>query len=72
MENEVDLVVMMNSLEVELPDGTTINPEATIHVVGDPGLTAISKYVGLPAAAAAHLILEGKVTETGLRIPTFE
>ena len=71
-ENEVDLCVMMNQLEVELPDGSIINPEATIHVVGEPHMTAISKYVGLPAAAAAQIMLEGNLNEKGLRIPTFE
>lgn len=55
-----------------MPDGSIINPEATIHVVGEPNMTAISKFVGLPAAAAAQIILEGNLNETGLRIPTFE
>ena len=44
--------------------------QSSLVVKGEDSVhTAMAKTVGLPLGIAAKLILEGKITETGLHIP---
>ncbi|MGD8396170.1 MAG: saccharopine dehydrogenase C-terminal domain-containing protein [Candidatus Eiseniibacteriota bacterium] len=68
-----DLVVLQHEIEVEDPAGRHA-PErivSTLVVEGEAaGHTAMAKTVGLPAALAAELVLEGRLHLTGCHIPT--
>ena len=64
-----DMVVMMHEIEYELK-GKNYTIESSLTVKGeDSQHTAMAKTVGLPLGIAAMLILEGKITLTGLHIP---
>jgi saccharopine dehydrogenase-like NADP-dependent oxidoreductase len=64
-----DLIVMLHEIEGEL-DGVPAVLRSTLVVKGDDAVhTAMATTVGLPLGIAARLILEGKITETGLHIP---
>jgi saccharopine dehydrogenase-like NADP-dependent oxidoreductase len=65
--------VLVHELDVEYPDSDRPDEKitSTFVVQGEPGgFTAMSKTVGLPAALAAGLILEGKLHLTGVQLPT--
>jgi saccharopine dehydrogenase-like NADP-dependent oxidoreductase len=67
--NDKDMVVMMHEIEYET-EGKTHTVKSWMMVKGDDNVhTAMAKTVGLPLGIAARLILEGKITETGLHIP---
>lgn len=64
-----DMVVMMHEIEYVI-NGDAKKITSTLIVEGEDGIhTAMAKTVGLPLGIAAKLILEGKLTETGLHIP---
>jgi len=65
-----DLVVMVHEIDYILNDEKkTI--QSFLKVKGENSVrTAMAKTVGLPLGIAAKLILEGKITTTGLHIPT--
>jgi saccharopine dehydrogenase-like NADP-dependent oxidoreductase len=64
-----DMIVMMHELEYEI-QSTKYEVKSSLIVKGEDSLrTAMAKTVGLPLGIAAKLILEGKLTETGLHIP---
>lgn len=64
-----DMIVMLHEFEYEI-DGKQKIINSSLVVKGDDSLrTAMAKTVGLPLGIAAKLILEGKITETGLHIP---
>jgi saccharopine dehydrogenase-like NADP-dependent oxidoreductase len=71
-----DMIVMLHELEYEIPS-TKLEVGSTKHkisssliVKGEDSLhTAMAKTVGLPLGIAAKLILENKLTVTGLHIP---
>lgn len=68
--HDKDMVVMMHELEYEI-DGIKKGIRAILTVKGRDNVhTAMAKTVGLPLGIAARLIMEGKLTETGLHIPT--
>jgi saccharopine dehydrogenase-like NADP-dependent oxidoreductase len=72
-DDEHDMVVLVHELDVEYPDSDRPDEKitSTFVVQGEPGgFTAMSKTVGLPAALAAGLILEGKLHLTGVQLPT--
>jgi saccharopine dehydrogenase-like NADP-dependent oxidoreductase len=66
---ERDLVVLRHEFGFER-DGRLHREESTLVAYGEPGGdSAMARTVSLPAAAAVRLILEGKILETGVRIP---
>jgi saccharopine dehydrogenase-like NADP-dependent oxidoreductase len=66
---ERDLLVMQHEFIAEYPDRT----EKTISTMIDYGIphgdTSMSRTVGLPAAIATRLILQGKIGLTGVQVP---
>lgn len=68
-----DMVVLTHELEIAAgPDQPSQERlTSTLIEYGEPGgFTAMSKTVGLPAALAAELMLSGKLSMVGSRIPT--
>ncbi len=70
-----DLIIMVHEIGYSVPDNKGKRESATITaeliVTGENSVhTAMAKTVGLPLGIAASLILEGKIRETGLHIPT--
>jgi saccharopine dehydrogenase (NADP+, L-glutamate forming) len=69
-EGERDMIVLHHDFMVEYPDDKKEHITSTLVDYGIPGGdSAMSRTVSLPAAMATKLILEGKITDTGLRIP---
>lgn len=67
--NDKDMIVMLHEIEYEV-DGEKKELTTTLIVKGeDQKRTAMAKTVGLPLGIAAKLILQGKITLTGLHIP---
>jgi saccharopine dehydrogenase-like NADP-dependent oxidoreductase len=65
-----DMIVMQHQFEYEM-NGKTGKTISSLVVKGeDQQHTAMAKTVGLPLAIAATLILEGKLTIKGVKIPT--
>jgi saccharopine dehydrogenase-like NADP-dependent oxidoreductase len=65
-----DLVTLVHEFEVEDPAGGRYRHEATLVQRGEAGgFTAMARTVGLPAAIAARLILEERITCRGVAIP---
>jgi hypothetical protein len=65
-----DMIVMMHEIGYELA-GATQTKTSVLIAKGDDNIhTAMAKTVGLPLAIAARLILNGRITVTGLHIPT--
>jgi saccharopine dehydrogenase-like NADP-dependent oxidoreductase len=65
-----DMIVMMHEVAYEL-DGNMNEVKSTMIVKGEDSVhTAMAKTVGLPLGIAAKLILQEKITERGLHIPT--
>ena len=68
-----DVVVLVHQLDVVYPEGQRPAERITSTLVstGEPGgPTAMARTVGLPTAAAAQLLLDGKLPLTGCHIPT--
>ncbi len=64
-----DMVVMIHEIEYII-NSKQHKIKSSLTVKGEDGIhTAMAKTVGLPLGIAAKLILEGKLTETGLHIP---
>lgn len=65
-----DMIVMLHEFEYQM--GSTMKTiSSSLVVKGDDSVrTAMAKTVGLPLAIATKLILQGKITVHGLRIPT--
>jgi len=69
-ENERDLCVMQHEFEAEYPDGRREETISTLVDFGIPGGdSSMARTVSLPAAIAARMVLEGKITEKGVLIP---
>ena len=67
--SDKDMIVMLHELEYLL-NGKQYQVKSSLVVKGDNHLhTAMAKTVGLPLGIAAKLLLEGKITTTGLHIP---
>jgi saccharopine dehydrogenase-like NADP-dependent oxidoreductase len=65
-----DMIVMQHRFNYRL-NGTAKERISSLVVKGDdPIHTAMAKTVGLPAAIAAGLILDGVITSKGVQIPT--
>ncbi len=68
-EEDKDMIVMLHEIEYQLAD-QQLKVRSELVVKGENNLhTAMAKTVGLPLGIAATLLLEGKITETGLHIP---
>ncbi|MFQ5631383.1 MAG: saccharopine dehydrogenase C-terminal domain-containing protein, partial [bacterium] len=68
-QGERDMVVLYHDFLAEYPDRQE-RITAQLVEYGDPnGYMAMSKTVGLPAAVATHLYLQGKIKLTGVQIP---
>ena len=75
-----DMVVLLHELEVRYPDeagrdgGAAARRQrvtATLVEYGEPdGITAMARTVGLPAALASRLVLDGEIDLSGCHIPT--
>jgi len=66
-----DLVALVHEFDVQWPDGRLEKRVSTLVHEGDAGgFTAMARTVGLPAAVAARLILEGRVAVRGCALPT--
>ncbi|MEP6675598.1 MAG: saccharopine dehydrogenase C-terminal domain-containing protein [Ferruginibacter sp.] len=64
-----DMIVMLHEIEYII-NGKRFAIKSSLIVKGEDSLrTAMAKTVGLPLGIAAKLILDGKIKETGLRIP---
>jgi saccharopine dehydrogenase-like NADP-dependent oxidoreductase len=65
-----DMIVMLHEIEWEKLNGERSIVKSSLVVKGEDSLhTAMAKTVGLPLGIAAKLILEHKLTITGLHIP---
>jgi saccharopine dehydrogenase-like NADP-dependent oxidoreductase len=62
--------VLRHEFGVADPDGRPGTRISTLVAFGEPGGdSAMARTVSLPAAVAARLILDGRITSTGVRIP---
>jgi len=67
--HDKDMVVMMHEIDYTV-NGMPKKVKSSLVVKGNDNVhTAMAKTVGLPLGIAAKLILEGRITETGLHIP---
>ncbi|MEM0996603.1 MAG: saccharopine dehydrogenase C-terminal domain-containing protein [Bacteroidota bacterium] len=66
---DTDMVVMQHQIEYDLHGGRRKLVSSMVDKGQDHEHTAISRTVGLPAAIAARLVLEGKIKSTGVQIP---
>ena len=72
-EDERDMVVLQHRFGIEESDGSRREVVERLVAFGTPGdESAMARTVGLPAALAAGLILDGRVTATGVQIPVAE
>jgi len=68
--HESDMIILHIEVIAEFENGRKEKRLATMVNKGIPhGDSAMSRAVALPAAISARLILEGKIKETGLRMP---
>jgi len=69
---ERDMIVLRHEFRAVFPDGTSERIVSTLIDYGIPGGdSSMSRTVGLPAAAAVNLVLEGRLKRTGVMIPVF-
>ncbi len=72
-QNERDMIVLYHDIAAEYKKGVKEKIISKMVVLGDPKLgSAMSRTVGLPAAIAVKLILEGKINLTGVHIPVLK
>ena len=67
---DLDMVVMQHEFEYHLHGKKYLTTSSLVVKGKDSVHTAMAKTVGLPLGIAARLMLEGKLNETGLVIPT--
>jgi saccharopine dehydrogenase-like NADP-dependent oxidoreductase len=69
-EGERDMIALRHEFLVRRSDGRAERIRSTLVDFGIPGGdSAMARTVGLPVAIAARLILEGRVRQTGVRLP---
>ena len=69
-KEDKDMIVMQHQFEY-LQKGELKKLNSSLLVFGDdPVYTSMAKTVGLPVAIATKLILNGKITSLGVKIPT--
>lgn len=64
-----DMVIMLHSFLVENANGSKEVIKSHLLDFATPEDTSIARTVALPAAIAVKMILDGKITETGVHIP---
>jgi saccharopine dehydrogenase-like NADP-dependent oxidoreductase len=68
--NDKDMIVMQHQFEYRL-NGKLKKLHSSLVTIGDDTLhTAMSKTVGLPLGIATKLLLQGKITQRGVIVPT--
>lgn len=68
--NERDMIILHHDFRAEYPDKPAERITSTLIDYGIPGGdSSMSRTVGLPAAMATKLILEGKIDMAGVHIP---
>lgn len=68
-EDDIDMLVMQHQIEWEKDGERFLLVSSMVDKGRDHDHTAISRTVGLPVAIAARMILNGKVSVRGVRIP---
>jgi saccharopine dehydrogenase (NADP+, L-glutamate forming) len=69
-DGERDMVILQHEFLVESRDGRKEKIVSSLIDFGIPhGDSSMSRLVGLPAAIGARMILEGRIRETGVRVP---
>lgn len=69
-EGERDMIVLQHNFKASYPDGKKERIISTLVDYGIPhGDSSMARTVGLPAAIATKLILEGKINRPGVHIP---
>ncbi len=69
-QGERDLIILVHHFDASYPDGKKEHITSTLIAFGDPdGYSAMARTVSLPAAIAVDLIVQGKITATGVQIP---
>jgi saccharopine dehydrogenase (NADP+, L-glutamate forming) len=70
LKDERDMIVLQHDFDAEYPDGRKEHITSALVAMGVlGGDSAMALTVSLPAAIATRMILEGKITETGVHIP---
>ncbi|MCK5920894.1 MAG: hypothetical protein KAG66_08125, partial [Methylococcales bacterium] len=68
-EEDKDMIVMWHKFDFE-KDGKLYKTTSHMVTIGEDGTnTGMAKTVGLPLGIAARMVLEGKITSTGVQIP---
>ncbi|EGG18260.1 aminoadipic semialdehyde synthase [Cavenderia fasciculata] len=70
--SERDLIILHHIFGIEWPEGRHETKTSTLVYYGTKDLSAMAYTIGLPAAIAAELLLEGNIKETGVVIPITE
>ena len=69
-EGERDMIILQHTFEADYPNGKRERIMSTLIDFGIPnGDSSMSRTVGLPPAIGTRLILEGKISITGVHIP---
>jgi saccharopine dehydrogenase-like NADP-dependent oxidoreductase len=68
-DSERDMVIMQHIFKVTGSDGKTEKIVSRMLDYGDSNYTSIARTVSLPAAICVKLMLESKITDTGVHIP---
>jgi saccharopine dehydrogenase (NADP+, L-glutamate forming) len=69
-DGERDMIVLRHEFETENARGRSEKIVSTLVDYGIPGgPSSMSRTVGLPAAIAVRLILEGRIERTGVEVP---
>lgn len=68
-EGARDMVIMQHSFLIENRDGQKEVIQSRLLDFATAEDTSIARTVALPAAIAVKLIMEGKITETGVKLP---
>jgi saccharopine dehydrogenase-like NADP-dependent oxidoreductase len=69
-KEEKDMVLLMHTFKVSLPDGRKTMISSRMTEYGSPSTdTAVAATVALPAAIAARMVLDKKLNLTGVHIP---
>lgn len=69
-KNDRDVVILRHDFRLLWPSGTREQRGITVVEYGEPGgVTAMAKTVGLPAAIAASMVLDGEIQQKGMVLP---
>jgi len=70
LDGEKDMIVLQHKFIIKRKDGTKYYRSALLkHIGQEDGTSAMAATVGLPAAMAAQLIVDGAITQTGMVLP---